>query len=78
MALISRLRCGPGLYLKFMSGNPDDYVVEVASRAWFGSLAWPGAVGLVIGRPVGLAPGVAVWGIIAYEFEKMCGKNSWK
>jgi hypothetical protein len=37
-----------------ITGNPDDYVVEVASRAWFGSLAWPGAVGLVIGGPVGL------------------------
>lgn len=61
-----------------ITGNPDDYVVEVASRAWFGSLAWPGAVGLVIGGSVGLAAGVAVGGIIAYEFEKMCGKNSWK
>lgn len=57
-----------------ITGNPDDYVVEVASRAWFGSLAWPGAVGLVIGGPVGLAAGV----VIMYEFEKMCGKNSWK
>ncbi|MFL6347776.1 MAG: hypothetical protein ACJ72X_05740 [Nitrososphaeraceae archaeon] len=36
------------------------------------------AQGLVIGVPVGLAAGLAVGGIIAYEFEKMCGKNSWK
>ena len=49
-----------------ITGNPDDYV-EVASRAWFGSLAWPGAVGLVIGGSVGLAAGVAVGGIIAYD-----------
>lgn len=54
----------------FITGNPDDYAVEVASGAWFGSLAWPGAVGLVVGRPVGLAAGVAVGGIMAYEFEK--------
>jgi hypothetical protein len=44
--------------------------VEVASGAWFGSLAWPGAVVLVIGGSVGLAAGVAVGGIMAYEFEK--------
>ena len=53
-----------------ITGNPDDYAVEVASGAWFGSLAWPGAVGLVIGGPVGLAAGVAVGGVMAYEFEK--------
>ena len=53
-----------------ITGNPDDYAVEVSSGAWFGSLAWPGAVGLVIGGPVGLAAGVAVGGVMAYEFEK--------
>jgi hypothetical protein len=53
-----------------ITGKPDDYAVEVASGAWFGSLAWPGAVGLVIGGPVGLAAGVAVGGVMAYEFEK--------
>jgi hypothetical protein len=53
-----------------ITGNPDDYAVEVASGAWFGSLVWPGAVGLVVGGPVGLAAGVAVGGVMAYEFEK--------
>jgi hypothetical protein len=53
-----------------ITGNPDDYAVEVASGAWFGSLIWPGAVGLIVGGPVGLAAGVAVGGIMAYEFEK--------
>lgn len=53
-----------------ITGKPDDYAVEVASGAWFGSLLWPGAVGLVVGGPVGLAAGVAVGGIMAYEFEK--------
>jgi hypothetical protein len=53
-----------------ITGNPDDYAVDVASGAWFGSLVWPGAVGLLVGGPVGLAAGVAVGAIIAYEFEK--------
>ena len=34
--------------------------MEIASGAWFGSLIWPGAVGFVVGGPVGLAAGVAV------------------
>jgi hypothetical protein len=53
-----------------ITGNPNDYAAEVASGAWFGSLLWPGAVGLVVGGPVGLAAGLAVGGIMAYEFEK--------
>ncbi len=53
-----------------ITGTPDDYAVEIASGAWFGSLIWPGAVGLIVGGPVGLAAGVAVGGIMAYEFEK--------
>jgi hypothetical protein len=53
--------------------------VEVASGAWFGSLVWPGAVGLVVGGCVGLAAGVAVGGIMAYEFEKhVCEREYWK
>jgi hypothetical protein len=50
--------------------DSDYYAVEVASGTWFGSLIWPGAVGLVFGGPVDLAAWVAVGGIMAYEFEK--------
>jgi hypothetical protein len=53
-----------------ITGTPNDYAVEIASGAWFGSLIWPGAVGLIVGGPVGLAAGVAVGGVMAYEFEK--------
>ena len=53
-----------------ITGGPNDYAVEVASGAWFGSLVWTGAVGLVFGGPVGLAAGATVGGIMAYEFEK--------
>jgi hypothetical protein len=53
-----------------ITGDPNDYAVEVASGAWFGSLVWTGAVGLIIGGPIGLAAGATVGGIMAYEFEK--------
>ena len=53
-----------------ITGNPNDYAVEVASGAWFGSLVWTGAVGLIVGGPIGLAAGATVGGIMAYEFEK--------
>ena len=53
-----------------ITGNPNDYAVEVASGAWFGSLVWTGAVGMVFGGPIGLAAGATVGGILAYEFEK--------
>jgi hypothetical protein len=58
-----------------ITGNPDDYAVEVASNGWFGSLVWPGAVGLVIGGPIGLAAGATVGGIVAYEFERKMWKH---
>jgi hypothetical protein len=55
-------------------GTPDDYAVEVASGAWFGSIIFPGAVGLIVGGPIGLAAGAAFGGIMAYEYEK----HMWK
>jgi hypothetical protein len=58
-----------------ITGSPNDYAVEVASGAWFGSLLWPGAVGLIVGGPIGLAGGVAVGGIMAHEFEKHIWKK---
>ncbi len=70
-----------------ITGNPDDYAVEVASNAWFGSLVWPALAGLAIGGPAGLAAGTAaggtaglaagatVGGIVAYEFERKMWKR---
>jgi hypothetical protein len=51
-------------------GTPDDYAVEVASGAWFGSILFPGAVGLIISGPIGLAVGASFGSIMAYEYEK--------
>jgi hypothetical protein len=36
---------------------------------------WPGAVGLVIGGPIGLAACATVGDIIAYEFERKMWKH---
>ena len=55
-------------------GTPDDYAVEVASGAWFGSVLFPVPVGLLVGGPIGLAAGAAFSGIMAYEYEK----HMWK
>jgi hypothetical protein len=57
-----------------ITGDPNDYAIEVASGAWFGSLLIPGVAGLLIGGPIGLAAGATVGGVMAYEFEK----NMWK
>jgi hypothetical protein len=56
-------------------GAPDDYAVEVASGAWFGSILFPGAVGLIIGGPIGLAVGAAFGSIMAYGYEKHIWKK---
>jgi hypothetical protein len=58
-----------------MTGDPNHYAVEVASSAWFASLLFPGVVGLIVGGPVGLGAGMAVGGIMAYEFEKKIWKR---
>ena len=55
-------------------GTPDDYAMEVASDAWFESIIFPGAVGIIIDGPIGLAAGAAFGGIIANEYEK----HMWK
>jgi hypothetical protein len=58
-----------------ITGDPNDYAVEVGSNAWFGSLLFPGAVGFIIGGPIGLAAGMAIGGIMACEFEKKYGRR---
>src|SRR5919202_6189654 len=58
-----------------ITGTPDDYAVEVASGAWFGSILFPGAVGLIVAGPIGLAGGAAIGGIIAYEYERHIWKK---
>ena len=58
-----------------ITGEPNDYAIEVASGAWFGSLLIPGVAGLLIGGPIGLAAGATVGAIMAWEFEKKMWKK---
>ena len=58
-----------------ITGTPDNFAVEVASGAWFGSILFPGAVGLIVAGPIGLAEGAAIGGIIAYEYERHIWKK---
>jgi hypothetical protein len=53
-----------------ITGNPADYVVEVASNAWLESFVMPGLLGLIVGGPIGLGGGLVVGGVMAHEFEK--------
>jgi hypothetical protein len=58
-----------------ITGEPNDYAIEVASGSWFGSLLIPGVAGLFIGGPIGLAAGATVGAVMAYEFEKKIWKK---
>ena len=58
-----------------ITGTPNNFAVEVASGAWFGSILFPGAVGLIVAGPIGLAGGAAIGGIIAYEYERHIWKK---
>jgi hypothetical protein len=51
-----------------ITGTPDDFAVEVASGSWFGSILFPGAVGLIVAGPIGLAGGAVIGGLVAYEY----------
>jgi len=63
--------------MSLLQGDSNDYAVEVASGAWFGSLlVWTGAVGLVIVGPIGLAAGATVGGIMALNLRSICGTGS--
>ena len=57
-----------------ITGTPDDFAIEVASGAWFGSILFPGAVGLILGGPIDLAGGAVIGGLVAYEYER----HMWK
>ena len=45
----------------FITATPHDFAVEGASGAWFGSILFFGAVGLIVGGPIRLATGAGNW-----------------
>jgi hypothetical protein len=50
-----------------ITGTLDNFAVEVASAAGFGSIFFHGALGLIVGSPIGLAGGS--------EIGRMIGMN---
>ena len=51
-----------------IAGEPDDWLLEVHTGAWFGNLIVPGTGGFLIAGPIGAAAGAGTTMVIAGEY----------
>ena len=58
-----------------ITGNPDDFLVEVHTGTWFANIAMPGMTGILIAGPVGFAVGAGTPTIIALNYERKIWKT---
>lgn len=58
-----------------LTGEPDDFLVEIHTGAWFNNLVMPGAGGLLIAGPLGGIAGASTSAIIAVDYQRKLWKR---
>jgi hypothetical protein len=58
-----------------IAGEPDDFLVEVHTGAWFRNLAMPGTAGFLIAGPLGGIVGASVSSTIAVDYQMTLWKR---
>lgn len=51
-----------------ITGQPDDWLLEVHTGAWFGNMVLPGAGGFLIAGPIGAVAGAGTTAVFAREY----------
>ncbi|MEX2722110.1 MAG: hypothetical protein Q6362_011965 [Candidatus Wukongarchaeota archaeon] len=58
-----------------ITGEPEDFLVEVHTGAWFSNLAMPGVAGLLIAGPLGGIAGATAGTVSAVKYERELAKR---
>lgn len=58
-----------------ITGQPDDFLVEVHTGAWMSNLAMPGVGGLLIAGPLGGIAGAGTSAIVAVDYQRKLSKK---
>ena len=58
-----------------ITGEPDDFLLEIHTGAWFRNLALPGSAGLLVGGPLGGAAVAGVSSLVAFDYQMTLWKR---
>lgn len=58
-----------------ITGDPNDFIVELHTGAWFSNLAMPGMGGFIIAGPIGGLVGAGASGIVAVDYQMKMSKR---